>query len=79
MLEKSLARVVDGLIREEQSCAVPDRSIQDNLNIHYTLEWFGSNSGQSRVLIYLDQTKAFYRMSYHYMVSALACTVRPMF
>lgn len=69
---KRLAHVAGGLIGEAQTCAIPSRTIQDNLHfIYYTLEGFDNVSGKGGVLARLDQSKACDTVEHYYMVSVL--------
>lgn len=61
VLAKRLVHVVDGLVEEAQTSAIPGRTIHDNLRlIRYKFKWVGSKSVCGCVLVYSDQVKAFH-------------------
>lgn len=60
---KRLARVADGLGQEAKTCAILDRTIQDNVHLlRYTL-------GEGEAEAHFDQAKAFDRVDHLYLVS----------
>lgn len=73
-LAKSLAWVGDGLVGEAQTCAVPGRSIQDDLYlICYILEEINSKSGSGGEVIHLDYEKVFDMVDHRHLGSVFVC------
>ncbi|GAB1597330.1 hypothetical protein Ahia01_000009400 [Argonauta hians] len=81
VLAKRLALVVSGLIGRAQTCAIPGRSIHDNLHLtRYIFDRVASESGLGGALINLDQSKAFDRVDHQYLAAVLrAAGLGPVF
>jgi len=69
-LAKRLASIIGNLIRENQKC-IPGRRITDNLHILQDLIDQINTKNEAAAFIFLDQEKAFDRMSHSYMVKTL--------
>lgn len=75
LLAKRLARIVQGLVWEAQSCDISGRFIHDNLHlIRYSIERVGQTSDKGGVLVHLDQSKTFDRLNHEYLVVVLEVT-----
>ena len=72
VLAKRLALVVGRLVGDAQTCAIPNRSIHDNLHLtRYIIERVGKEPGMGGALINLDQSKAFDRVDHQYLAAVL--------
>lgn len=76
VLAKRLARVLRGLVREAQTCAIPTRCIHNNLRlVRYSLERVGQTSGKDGTLEHLDQSKAFDNVNQEDLLAFLEAAV----
>ena len=66
-----LRRVMVELIGPEQACAVPGRSVQDQLHLIRSLSEYVNEIGSPCGLVNLDQAKAFDRVSHRYLFRVL--------
>ena len=66
-----LSRVMSSLIGEEQACAVPGRSIQDQLHLTRSLFSYVEGRDVPCGILNLDQAKAFDRVSHDYLFLVL--------
>ncbi len=81
VLANRLALVVEKLVGEAQTCAIPGRSIHDNLHlVRYIIERVSNKPGFGRAMINVDQSKAFDRVDHRYLAAVLrAAGLGPVF
>ena len=70
-LTNRLKRVLPNIIHIDQTAAVPNRSIQDNVHLIRNIIDFSKQKSINCLILSLDQMKAFDRVSHEYMFQVL--------
>ena len=63
VLSKRLSAVLPQCIHPDQTCAVPGRSIQDNLHLFRNVTDYANDNDKAAAIVSYDQAKAFDRVS----------------
>jgi len=71
VLTKRLNKVISTLINIDQTCAIPGRSIQDNIHLIRNIIDYCNKKQLGCILLNLDQSKAFDRVSHDYLFKIL--------
>jgi len=71
VLSLRLGRVLPSIISIDQTCAVKGRSIQDNVHLLRNVIDYCNGKNMGCCLINLDQSKAFDRISHHFLFKCL--------
>jgi len=71
VLSKRLNKVISTLINIDQTCAIQGRSIQNNIHLMRNITDYCNKKQLGYMLINLDQSKAFDRVSHDYLFKIL--------
>ena len=71
ILTRRLNKVISTIINIDQTCAIPGRSIHDNIHLIRNIVDYCNNKQLGCMLINLDQSKAFDRVSHEYLFQIL--------
>ena len=66
-----LSKVIGDIVHTDQTCSIPGRTIQDNVNLIRNLIEYTNDKNMSAAIISLDQSKAFDRVSHEYLFKVL--------
>ena len=72
VLSKRLSAVLPQCIHPDQTCAVPGRSIQDNLHLFRNVTDYANDTDRAAAIVSYDQAKAFDRVSHEYLFNVLS-------
>lgn len=67
-----LSKVLDAVVSPDQTCSVPGRSILSNVTLLRDVLDYIERTGETGILISLDQEKAFDRVDHSFLFSLLA-------
>ena len=71
VLSKRLGRILGSCVHKDQTCAVPGRSIQDNLHLFRNVVDYCAEANVHAAIVSFDQAKAFDRVSHDYLCRVL--------
>ena len=71
VLTNRLKHVLPECIHDDQTCAVPGRSIQDNLHLIRNVIDYCNDKDMPAAIVSYDQSKAFDRISHNYLFKVL--------
>ena len=71
VLSKRLSSALPDCVHQDQTCAIPGRSIQDNLNLFRDVVDFANEHDVEAAIVSYDQAKAFDRVSHEYLFNVL--------
>ena len=72
VLTLRLRKIIGEIIHPDQTCSIPDRTIQDNVHLIRNLIEYVNGKNMSAAIISLDQSKAFDRVSHEYLFNVLS-------
>jgi len=67
-----LTKVIKEIVHPDQTCSIPDRTIQDNVHLIRNLVEYTNDKNMPAAIISIDQSKAFDRVSHDYLFSVLS-------
>lgn len=71
VLSSRLASVIDGVVNRDQTCCIPGRSINDNLDLIRDVIDYCEERSKAAAIVSFDQAKAFDRVSHDYLFQVL--------